>query len=73
MAGFTSISACSTTTSKSSGYSERRSILLTKATGRRPVGYRAPSWAMSRYTMKQVKEAGFLYDSSLMPATTRTR
>jgi peptidoglycan/xylan/chitin deacetylase (PgdA/CDA1 family) len=40
--------------------------LLTKATGRRPPGYRAPSWAMSRYTMKQVKEAGFLYDSSLM-------
>src|SRR6266849_6106861 len=40
--------------------------LLTKAIGRRPVGYRAPSWAMSRYTMKQVKEAGFLYDSSLM-------
>src|SRR5262245_61071392 len=32
--------------------------LLTKAIGRRPVGYRAPSWAMSRYTMKQVKEAG---------------
>ncbi|MFX6254391.1 polysaccharide deacetylase family protein, partial [Acinetobacter baumannii] len=24
---------------------------LTKATGRRPVGYRAPSWAMSPYTM----------------------
>ena len=40
--------------------------LLTKAIGRRPVGYRAPSWAMSRYTMQQVKEAGFLYDSSLM-------
>jgi len=39
---------------------------LTKAVGKRPVGYRAPSWAMSRYTMKQVKEAGFLYDSSLM-------
>ena len=34
--------------------------------GHKPVGYRAPSWAMSRYTMKQVKEAGFLYDSSLM-------
>ncbi len=45
----------------------RQSIdLLTKAIGRKPVGYRAPSWAMSQYTMKQVKEAGFLYDSSLM-------
>ena len=40
--------------------------VLTKALGKRPVGYRAPSWAMSRYTMQQVKEAGFLYDSSLM-------
>ena len=39
---------------------------LTKAIGRRPVGYRAPSWAMSRFTMQQVKNAGFLYDSSLM-------
>src|SRR5262245_54998178 len=39
---------------------------LTKIIGKRPVGYRAPSWAMSRFTMKQVKEAGFLYDSSLM-------
>src|SRR5207249_11121929 len=34
--------------------------------GKRTVGYRASSWAMSPFTMKQVKEAGFLYDSSLM-------
>ncbi|TAN03480.1 MAG: polysaccharide deacetylase [Rhizobiaceae bacterium] len=40
--------------------------VLTKAMGKKPVGYRAPSWAMSRFTMEQVKEAGFLYDSSLM-------
>jgi len=40
--------------------------LLTKATGKRPVGYRAPSWQFSFWTMKQIKEAGFLYDSSLM-------
>ena len=39
---------------------------LTKAIGKRPVSYRAPSWAMSRFTMTQVREAGFLYDSSLM-------
>jgi peptidoglycan/xylan/chitin deacetylase (PgdA/CDA1 family) len=39
---------------------------LTKSMGKRPVGYRAPSWAFSQYTMQQVKEAGFLYDSSLM-------
>jgi peptidoglycan-N-acetylglucosamine deacetylase len=39
---------------------------LTKAIGKKPVGYRAPSWQFSQYTMKQVKDAGFLYDSSLM-------
>jgi peptidoglycan/xylan/chitin deacetylase (PgdA/CDA1 family) len=39
---------------------------LTKVTGKRPVGYRAPSWAFSPYTMGQVAKAGFLYDSSLM-------
>ena len=39
---------------------------LTKATGKRPVGYRAPSWHFSQFTMKQVRDAGFLYDSSLM-------
>ena len=39
---------------------------LTKAIGKRPAGYRAPSWQLSQWTMKQVKDAGFLYDSSLM-------
>ncbi len=39
---------------------------LTKMTGTRPVGYRAPSWKFSGWTMGQVKAAGFLYDSSLM-------
>lgn len=39
---------------------------LTKMTGRRPTGYRAPSWKFSGWTMGQVKAAGFLYDSSLM-------
>jgi peptidoglycan-N-acetylglucosamine deacetylase len=39
---------------------------LTKATGVRPVGYRAPSWAFSRHTLDQIRKAGFLYDSSLM-------
>lgn len=39
---------------------------LTRLTGKRPVGYRAPSWKFSAWTMGQVKNAGFLYDSSLM-------
>ena len=39
---------------------------LTKATGRRPVGYRAPSWAFSPNTLGQIIKAGFLYDSSMM-------
>src|SRR5207237_3425050 len=39
---------------------------LSKAIGKRPVGYRAPSWQFSQWTMGQVKGAEFLYDSSLM-------
>ena len=38
---------------------------LTKATGKRPVGYRAPSWAFSTATLDLVLKKGFLYDSSL--------
>ncbi|MGD0299323.1 MAG: polysaccharide deacetylase family protein [Bryobacteraceae bacterium] len=38
---------------------------LTKATGKRPVGYRAPSWAFSAYTLGLLRKKGFLYDSSL--------
>lgn len=44
-----------------------RSIdVLSAAIGKRPIGYRAPSWAMSPHTIGQVRDAGFLYDSSLM-------
>jgi peptidoglycan/xylan/chitin deacetylase (PgdA/CDA1 family) len=39
---------------------------LAKAIGKRPVGYRAPSWAFSPYTLDQVHKAGFIYDSSMM-------
>lgn len=38
---------------------------LTKITGRRPVGYRAPSWAFSASTLDLIIKKGFLYDSSL--------
>jgi peptidoglycan/xylan/chitin deacetylase (PgdA/CDA1 family) len=39
---------------------------LTTLMGKRPVGYRAPSWKFSTHTLAQIKDAGFLYDSSLM-------
>ena len=38
---------------------------LTKATGKRPTGYRAPSWAFSPNTIDLIRKKGFLYDSSL--------
>lgn len=41
---------------------------LTRVTGKRPVGIRAPSWALSRYSLGQFAKAGLLYDSSLMGA-----
>ncbi len=38
---------------------------LTKAAGKRPVGYRAPAWAFSPNTLGLIRKAGMLYDSSL--------
>jgi peptidoglycan-N-acetylglucosamine deacetylase len=38
---------------------------LTKATGKHPAGYRAPSWAFSGITLDLIRKKGFLYDSSL--------
>jgi len=35
-------------------------------TGKRPVGYRAPSWNHSPNTLRIVRDIGFLYESSLM-------
>ena len=39
---------------------------LTRLTGARPVGYRAPSWNLSPNTLQIIRELGFLYESSLM-------
>ena len=41
---------------------------LTKATGRRPVGVRAPGSGFSPHTFDLIRKAGFLYDSSLLAA-----
>jgi peptidoglycan-N-acetylglucosamine deacetylase len=38
----------------------------TKAMGKKPVGYRAPAWAFSKYTLDLIRKAGFQYDSSAM-------
>jgi peptidoglycan/xylan/chitin deacetylase (PgdA/CDA1 family) len=38
---------------------------LSKASGKRPVGYRAPAWAFSAHTLGLLRKHGFLYDSSL--------
>ena len=44
----------------------RRAIeTITRATGRRPLGYRAPSYAFSRHTLELLLEEGFEYDASL--------
>ena len=39
---------------------------MTELIGKRPVGYRAPSWNFSDNTLDLLMEMGFLYDSSLM-------
>jgi peptidoglycan/xylan/chitin deacetylase (PgdA/CDA1 family) len=38
---------------------------LTKVTGKRPVGYRAPGWSFSPHTIGLLRKSRFLYDSSL--------
>jgi peptidoglycan/xylan/chitin deacetylase (PgdA/CDA1 family) len=39
---------------------------IVKATGKRPRGYRAPSYAFSDHTLHQLVSEGFLYESSLL-------
>lgn len=39
---------------------------MTELIGKRPVGYRAPSWNFSASTLELLLEMDFLYDSSLM-------
>jgi len=38
---------------------------LTKAMGKRPVGYRAPDAEFGPHTLEQIRQEGFLYDSSM--------
>jgi peptidoglycan/xylan/chitin deacetylase (PgdA/CDA1 family) len=50
---------------------ERRLIVkaidaLQVVTGKRPVGYRSPSWAFSGATLGLLRELNFLYDSGMM-------
>ena len=47
----------------------RESInVLREVSGERPVGYRAPSWAISELTLGLAREEGFLYSSNRMDA-----
>ena len=39
---------------------------LTRVTGTKPVGYRAPSWNFSPATLSIIRELGFTYESSMM-------
>ena len=45
---------------------EQAVATITEITGRRPLGYRAPSWNLSPATLSIVRDLGFLYESSLM-------
>ena len=39
---------------------------LARIAGRRPVGYRAPAWAVSPVSLQLAADSGFLYSSNLM-------
>jgi peptidoglycan/xylan/chitin deacetylase (PgdA/CDA1 family) len=45
---------------------EKGTRILEGITGRKPRGYRAPSWEMRERTPRLLREHGLLYDSSLM-------
>jgi len=45
---------------------ERALRAIESATGRKPAGFRAPSYAFSRQTLELLLEAGMVYDASLM-------
>lgn len=47
---------------------EQSIAYLTKATGKRPAGVRAPGSGFSPHTFDLIRKAGFLYDSSLLAA-----
>ncbi|MGH6718636.1 MAG: polysaccharide deacetylase family protein [Alphaproteobacteria bacterium] len=47
-------------------WTERGLAALVKATGRKPAGYRAPSFAFSDATLDILLDLGFAYDASLM-------
>jgi peptidoglycan/xylan/chitin deacetylase (PgdA/CDA1 family) len=41
--------------------------VIADATGRRPVGFRAPGWNVDEETLDILEEEGYLYDSSVLP------
>ena len=45
---------------------DRGSDVLESITGKRPAGYRSPSWELSADSLRLLHERGFVYDSSLM-------
>src|SRR5262245_58405746 len=55
-------------TAKEQRLLEQSIAYLTKASGKRPVGVRAPSSGFGPRTFDLIRKAGFLYDSSLLAA-----
>jgi peptidoglycan/xylan/chitin deacetylase (PgdA/CDA1 family) len=45
---------------------EKSITILEKATGRKPVGYRSPSWELSAASLGLLEKYGFLYSSNFM-------
>ena len=45
---------------------DRGTRILQELTGRRPLGYRSPSWELSERSLDLLAQRGFVYDSSLM-------
>ncbi|MBI4588626.1 MAG: polysaccharide deacetylase [Candidatus Rokubacteria bacterium] len=64
--GYLHVSPATQTEEEERAALEKGLEVLQKLTGERPLGYRSPSWELSRHSLRLLAEYGFLYDSSLM-------
>lgn len=64
--GWTHVPPANLTPEEEEGGLLKASELILKVTGRKPRGYRSPSWDLSGHTVKFLLRHGFLYESSMM-------
>ncbi|MDP2871131.1 MAG: polysaccharide deacetylase [Bacillota bacterium] len=64
--GYTHLSPADMDPAEELAEMRRATGLIVAATGRRPAGYRSPSWDFSPHTLGFLRDEGFVYSSNLM-------